>query len=305
MPADPTETTGRGIPALAPAPPIALVVVAITSVQFGAALAATLFDRAGVAGVSALRLGLAAIILLAVWRPWRTRHSAKALRAAALFGLVMGGMNMSFYYAVDRIPLGVAVTIEFLGPIAVAAIFSARRRDLVWPGLALVGVVLLAEPWKSGDSLDMVGVGLALLAAVFWGLYIVVAERASRLFDGGQGLAIAMGFAAAMALVPGIAEAGATLLEPSLLAVGLAVCLLSTVIPYTLETEALRRIPPGVFGVLMSIEPAIATFAGLLILHESLAAPQLLAIALVVTASVGVTRSSPGVLETPEAPIDS
>jgi inner membrane transporter RhtA len=299
-----SEDTGRGIPALEPVPPIVLVVAAITSIQFGAALAATLFDRVGPAGVSAVRLTLAALVLLAIWRPWRKRRTAEALRAAALFGVVLGAMNLTFFLAVDRIPLGVAVTIEFLGPIAVGAIYSARRRDLVWPAIALLGVVLLAEPWDTSGGLDTVGMALAAVAAVFWGVYIVVAERASRLFDGGEGLSIALVFAAFISLVPGVAEAGSDLLDPELLAIGLAVSLLSTVIPYSLETEALRRIPRGVFGVLMSLEPAVAALAGLLILGEHLAAVQLAAIALVVVASVGVTRSS-SALDAPSATMDA
>lgn len=292
------------MPALRGVPPIALVVTAIVSIQFGAALGATLFDRLPVAAVSALRLTLAALILLAIWRPWRTRHSPQALRLAALLGLTLGAMNLMFFYAVDRVPLGIVVTIEFLGPIAVGAIFSARRRDLVWPALALVGVLLLAEPWKTDDGLDLLGVGAAAIAAVFWGLYIVVAERASREFDGAEGLSISMVFAALLALVPGLASGGLGDLDLPILGIGLAVALASSVIPYTLETEALRRIPRGVFGVLMSMEPAIAALAGFLVLDESLDGLQLAAIAVVVLASVGVTRSSVE-LQRPEASLDA
>jgi inner membrane transporter RhtA len=271
---------------------VALVLTGVTSIQFGAALAATLFDRAGPAGTSTLRLGFAALILLAMWRPWRRRHARADLRLAALFGLTLGAMNLTFYEALDRIPLGVAVTIEFLGPITVATLLSRRRLDLVWVGLALLGVVLLAAPWQQGGGLDGVGVAFALVAAVFWGLYILIAQRAGRVFDGGEGLAIAMVWAAAIPLVPGIAQAGTDLLAPGLLLAGLGVALLSSVIPYSLETEALRRMPANVFGILMSLEPAVAALAGFLVLSQSLGARELVAVTLVVAASIGVTRGA-------------
>ena len=289
---EPTQASGRGIPALDPIPPVALVLTGVTSIQFGAALAATLFDQAGPAGTSALRLSFAALVLLALWRPWRRRHDPRALRLVALFGLTLGAMNLTFYEALDRIPLGIAVTIEFLGPITVATLLSRRRLDLVWVGLATAGILLLAAPWQESGGLDTAGVVFALVAAVFWGLYIVLAQRAGRFFDGGEGLAIAMVWAAAIPLVPGVAEAGADLLDPGLLAAGFGVALLSSVIPYSLETEALRRMPASVFGILMSLEPAVAALAGLLVLSQSLGAREIIAIGLVVTASIGVTRAA-------------
>ncbi len=219
----PTLEPGRGIAALDPIPPVALVLTGVTSIQFGAALAATLFDQAGPAGTSVLRLSLAAIVLLIVWRPWRHRHAPVHLRLAAIFGITLGLMNLTFYEALDRIPLGVAVTIEFLGPITVATLLSRRRLDLVWVALATAGILLLAAPWQQGGGLDGVGVALALTAAVFWGMYILLAQRAGRVFDGGEGLAIAMVWAAAIPLVPGIAQAGTDLLAPGLLAAGLGV----------------------------------------------------------------------------------
>lgn len=306
MPAaqEPPQAAGRGIPALDPIPPVALVLTGVTSIQFGAALAATLFDRAGPAGVSALRLSLAAIVLLVIWRPWRRRRDPRALRLVALFGLTLGAMNLTFYEALDRIPLGVAVTIEFLGPITVATLLSRRRLDLVWIALATAGIVLLAAPWQGGDALDTVGIAFALVAAGFWGLYIVLAQRAGKHFDGGEGLAIAMVWAAAIPLVPGIVQAGSELLDPGLLAAGLGVALLSSVIPYSLETEALRRMPANVFGVLMSLEPALAALAGFLVLSQGLGAREIVAIALVVTASIGVTRAAPATA-TPAASLDA
>lgn len=287
-----TPAPGRGIPALDPVPPVALVLTGVTSIQFGAALAATLFDEVGPSGTSVLRLTFAALVLLAIWRPWRRRHDPRALRLVALFGLTLGAMNLTFYEALDRIPLGVAVTIEFIGPITVATLLSRRRLDLLWVALAVAGIVLLAAPWQEGGALDTTGVVLALIAATFWGLYILLAQRAGRHFDGGEGLAIAMVWAAAIPLVPGIVQAGADLLDPLLLATGFGVALLSSVIPYSLETEALRRMPANVFGVLMSLEPALATLAGFVVLSQSLGARELLAIGLVVAASIGVTRGA-------------
>lgn len=282
---------GRGIPALDPVPPVVLVLTGVTSIQFGAALAATLFDDLGPAGTSVLRLGFAALVLLAIWRPRIGRHRPEHLRLAVLFGLVLGAMNLTFYEALDRIPLGTAVTIEFIGPIAVATLLSRRRLDLVWVALAAAGIVLLAAPW-SEVGLDSAGVAFALVAAFFWGIYILLAQRAGRVFDGGEGLAIAMVAAALVPLLPGLAEAGADLLTPQLLLLGLGVALLSSVVPYSLETEALRRMPANVFGVLMSLEPAVAAVAGFLVLSQDLGPREITAIALVVAASIGVTRSA-------------
>jgi inner membrane transporter RhtA len=301
---DRPQAAGRGIPALDPIPPVALVLTGVTSIQFGAALAATLFDEAGPAGTSVLRLGFAALVLLAVWRPWRRRHDPRALRLVAIFGLTLGAMNLTFYEALDRIPLGVAVTIEFLGPITVATLLSRRRLDLVWVALATAGILLLAAPWQEGGGLDTTGVVFALIAAGFWGLYIVLAQRAGRFFDGGEGLAIAMLWAALIPLVPGLAQAGTDLLDPALLAAGFGVALLSSVIPYSLETEALRRMPANVFGVLMSLEPAVAALAGFLVLSQSLGARELFAIGLVVAASIGATRAAGGPVSA-EASLDA
>ena len=294
---------GRGIPALDPVPPVVLVLTGVTSIQFGAALAATLFDDLGPAGTSVLRLGFAALVLLAIWRPRLSRHRPVHLRLALLFGVVLGAMNLTFYEALDRIPLGVAVTIEFIGPISVATLLSKRRLDLIWVALAALGIVLLAAPW-SEVGLDGAGVAFALVAAFFWAVYILLAQRAGRVFDGGEGLAIAMVAAALVPLVPGVREAGSDLLTPELLLLGLGVALLSSVVPYSLETEALRRMPAHVFGVLMSLEPAVAALAGLLVLSQDLGAREIAAIALVVAASIGVTRTATSVPPA-EASIDA
>ena len=280
-----------GIPALAPVPPVAMVLAAATSIQFGAALAATLFDEVGPAGASVLRLAPAAVLLLAIWRPRLSAHPRRHLRLAALFGLTLGAMNLCFYEGLDRIPLGPAVTIEFAGPVAVAVLLSRRRLDLLWVALAIAGILLLTNPFGA-HGLSATGVAFILAAALFWALYIVLGQRLSYAFDAGTGLALGAVVAALVPLGPGIAQAGATLVHPRLLGLGCAVALLSSVIPYTLETESLRRIPAHVFGVLMSLEPAVATIAGFLVLGQTLGGRDLLAIGLVTAASVGVTRAA-------------
>jgi len=270
-------------------PPVTLVLAAVSSIQFGAALATTLFDELGPGGVSALRLGVAAAIMLAVWRPDPREHPAADLRLVALFGLTLGGMNYFFYEGLDRIPLGIAVTIEFVGPLGVAIATSRRRLDLVWAGVAGGGIVLLNRP--GGDGVDTVGLVFILLAAACWAAYILLAQRAGQVFHGSRGLAMAMAVAFLVPLGPGIQQGGLDLLTPEHLLIGAGIALASSVIPYSLETEALRRIPTNVFGVLMSLEPAVAALAGFVVLGQDLDAAEITAIALVVVASVGVTRS--------------
>jgi inner membrane transporter RhtA len=266
-------------------PPTLLVLAAVASVQFGAALAKTLFDEIGPGGTVFLRVLFAAIVLALLWRPRLAGHDRRELGLAVLFGLVLGGMNLAFYASLERIPLGIAVTFEFVGPLGVAVFGSRRPRDLLWVGLAAAGILLLSD--FGGTDLDKVGVGLALLAGACWAAYILVAARVGRAFPGGGGLSLAM-VIAAVALAPiGIADAGAELLVPWVLAAGAAVGVLSSAIPYALELEALRRLPVGVFGVLMSLEPAMAALAGFVLLGEELAARELAAIALVIAASAG------------------
>jgi inner membrane transporter RhtA len=269
-------------------PPVALVLAAVVSVQFGAALAATLFDDFDATGISLLRLGFAALVLLAVWRPRPSQHSRADLRLAGLFGLCLGGMNTTFYEAVERIPLGIAVTIEFAGPLGVAVVASRRRVDVVWAALAAAGILVLADP--GGGTVEPAGVAFALAAGAFWALYIVLSERTGARFAGGRGLALAMVVAVLVPLVPGLQADGGALLAPEVLLVGLGVAVMSSVIPYSLETEALRSMPKNVFGVLMSLEPAVAALAGFLVLSQDLGLRELVAIGLVVTASAGATR---------------
>jgi inner membrane transporter RhtA len=270
---------------------VPLVLVAITSLQFGAAIAGTIFDNIGPAGTALLRAFFAAVILQAIWRPTLRGHGARDLRLVVVFGLLLGAMNLCIYESFARIPLGVAVTIEFAGPLALAVALSRRRLDVACAVLAAIGILVLADP--GGGAVDALGVTFALIAAACWAAYILVAQAAAQVFTGGRGLALAMTVAVLVPLVPGIAGAGTDLIDPRWLAIGCAVALMSSVLPYSLETEALRRLPANVFGVLMSLEPAVAAIAGFLVLGQDLRAPDIVGMALVIAASIGVTRAAP------------
>ncbi len=274
---------------LARAPSGGLVVGAIASVQFGSALAATLFERLGAGGTVFLRLASAALILLLLWRPRLRGRTPRELALAGAFGVVLAAMNLSFYEALSRIPLGIAVTFEFVGPLAVAVAGSRRRIDRLWVVLALAGILALTRGAVHG--LNGLGIALALIAGGFWGTYIVLNARLGRAFEGSTGLTLAMCVAALAALPVGVADSG-HMLEPASLALGSSVGILSSVIPYTFELEALRRIAPATFGVLMSLEPAVAALAGFVVLGQQLGLRALLGIALVVAASVGASRSA-------------
>jgi inner membrane transporter RhtA len=269
-------------------PPPVLVLSSMMSLQVGAAFAKKLFGMAGPAGVVSLRLAFAALILLAVCRPsWRLDR--RTLLVVAAFGAVLAGMNMLIYHAFARIPLGAAVTFEFVGPLAVAVFGSRRKLDLLWATLAGVGVALLS---KVDGGMDVLGVLFALSAGALWAAYILIARKLGKHTSGGSGLALSMTFGALVAVPFGAVEAGPALVQPPVLLVGLVVAVMSSVIPYSFELEALRHIPARVFGVLMSLEPGFAALAGLAVLHEALGLMQWLAIACVVLASIGATRSS-------------
>jgi inner membrane transporter RhtA len=272
------------------APSGGLVVGSIASVQFGSALAATLFLHVGPAGAVLLRLSSASIVLLAIWRPRLRSRGRRELLLASVFGLVLAAMNLSFYNAIDRIPLGIAVAIEFVGPLAVAVGGSRRRIDLLWVSLAVAGILALTHGGTQG--LNAFGVAFALVAGCLWGAYILLSARVGRAFEGGTGLALSMCVACAVALPVGVAQGGAHLLEPRSLALGAAVGMLSSAIPYSFELEALRRLAVSVFGVLMSLEPAMAALAGFIVLGQNLSARALAGIALVVAASIGASRQS-------------
>jgi inner membrane transporter RhtA len=274
---------------LARMPSGALVLGAITSVQLGAAVATTLFEAIGPGGTVFERLAFGSLVLLAVWRPRIRGRSRRELLQAAVFGLVLAAMNLSFYEALDRIPLGIAVALEFVGPLTVALLGSRRALDLLWVAFAAAGILILTHP--GGHSLDGLGVALALLAGVFWGAYIVLNARLGQVFPGVTGLTLGM-CVGTLAVAPlGIVEGAGQLLSLETLVLGGAVGVLSSVIPYSFEVEALRRIAPPVFGVLMSLEPAVAALAGFLVVGQRISVRLLVGIALVVVASVGSTRS--------------
>jgi inner membrane transporter RhtA len=266
-----------------------LVVAGIISVQFGAAIAKDLFTLVPPTAMVWLRLMTSAIVLLIMARPRLTGHSGRDWLIVLGFGVSLMIMNWSIYQSFARIPLGIAVTIEFLGPLTVAVVGSRRLIDLMWVGLAGGGVALLG---LSRASLNFAGVGFALLAAVAWAGYILLSAQTGRRWPGLTGLAIASVVGAIVLAPPAILEAGSRMLNPTVLALGVGVGLLSSVIPYSFELIALRRIPPRVFGILMSLEPAAAAIAGMLVLGEFLTLIQWLAMACVVIASIGATRAS-------------
>jgi inner membrane transporter RhtA len=273
-------------------PPQLLLLGSIASVQFGSAFAAKLFGQAGPGGVVLLRLGLSAALLLAISRPSLRGRTRADLTAALAFGLVLGSMNWSFYEALDRLPLGVAVTIEFLGPLAVAVAGSRRALDLVWVVLAGGGVALLALR-GSHHGITALGVVLALVAGTCWAGYILLSKRVGATFASLDGLAIALGVGTLLVIPAGVIEGGAALGRPGVLAGGLAVALLSSLIPYSLEIIALRRLSSAAFGLLMSLEPAFAALAGVIVLSQALSGVLLLAVGMVIVASVGTTVTQP------------
>ena len=279
---------------------VGLVVAAAVSPQLGAAFAVTLFDELGPAGAAFLRLALAAIVLCVIWRP----RLAGDLRLAGALGVSLGLMNWSFYESIARLPLGVAVTIEFAGPLLVAVLGSRRPLDLVWVVLAAAGIVLLVGP--GAESVDPVGVAFALadgpgIARGSDGKPLISPEdkpaiylnkRTGAAFPGGSGLAIAMAVGALVVLPAGVLQAGGALAEPALLGTAFVVAILSSVLPYSLDLEALRRLPEAVFGVLMSLDPAVAAVVGVVLLNQVLGARDVLAIAMVVVASAGAASLS-------------
>lgn len=268
-----------------------MVLGAIFSVQLGAAIATKLFDRIGPSGVTFLRSALAAVMLAVV-----ARESLKALRRSQLrdvviFGLILAAMNLCFYEAIDRLPLGVVVALEFLGPLGVAVFGSRRRRDLIWVAIAALGVLLLTDPFSS-SGIDATGTVLALTAGALWAAYIVQSARVGASYPGLSGIASATAVAGVVLIPIGVAQGGADLLDPGVIAAGFGVGLLSTALPYSLELEALRRLPKAVFGVLMSLEPAVAALIGFVALSQDLSAAEVIAIGLVVAASAGAMRSA-------------
>lgn len=271
-----------------PAPPQVLLLGSIASVQFGAAFANRLFAQAGPGGVVFLRLALSALMLVIAVRPAVRGRTRGDYGAVVAYGLILGTMNWSFYEALDRLPIGVAVTIEFTGPLAVAIAGSRRALDALWVLFAGGGVLLLAVHGDAHD-IDALGVLFALIAGVCWAGYILVSKRVGATFAQLDGLAIALCIGALVTMPAGIVQGGSALGRGSVLVGGVAVALLSSIIPYSLELIALRRLSTAAFGLLMSLEPAVAALAGVIVLSQPLHAVTAAAIVMVVTASVGTT----------------
>lgn len=264
---------------------IVLVLAAATSVQAGASVAKSLFSTLGPPGVVWLRLLFGSLALWVAARPQLRSRPWSELRLIAALGVVLVTMNISFYEAIDRVPLGITVTVEFLGPLAVATIASRRRLDLLWVALAGLGVALLAAAASGG--VHVLGLVFAALAGLCWALYITLSVPVGRLFPGASGLAAAMLLGALLITPWGIVSAGAGLRDPQLVGAAAGVGLLSSALPWSLELEALRRLPTNVFGVVLALEPVIAALMGRLFLHEHLGVRSWVAIGLVVTASAG------------------
>ena len=271
-----------------PATPILALLGSMCSIQVGAALAQHLFPVVGAPGTTALRVGLAALILLAIRRPSLRGLDRASWRALGLYGACLGLMNLCFYLALRTIPLGVAVAVEFVGPLVVAAASHRSRLDILWLALAAAGLALLT-PW-GGQALDPLGLILALGAGVFWGLYILFGQAAGQIGEGAAA-ALGMGVAALVVIPFGALSAGARLLDPALLPLGLTVAVLSSALPYSLEMFALTRLPRTTFGTLMSLEPAIGALSGFLLLGQQLSLRQGGAIAAVMLASAGAALS--------------
>lgn len=275
--------------------PVVLVLLAVVSVQFGGALAATLLPLVGVPGSVLMRLLFASAILLAWVRPRIRGRSRADWTTVGLFAVALTTMNLSFYASLERLPIGVAVTIEFLGPLALAAATSRQGRDVFAVTAALVGVLLISQalttPWA---EMDLLGIGLAATAGACWAAYIVLSRRTGARFEGLDGIALCLAIGGLLLLPWGVLSAGTSLLDGEALTRGLGIALLSSAIPYSLELIALRRLSAGTFGVLLSLEPAFAALAGLLVLGQVLDLPQILGMGLVVVASVAVLGGSKG-----------
>jgi inner membrane transporter RhtA len=268
-------------------PPSGLVLLSSFAVQLGTAVSKSLFEALGASGAAFQCKWLAAILLLIVWRPRLRNYCWQDYLVVGLFGLSIALMHLAVYAAIERIPLGVASTLEFIGPLGVAIAGSRRALDLVWVALAAIGVVLLA-PLSGDAALDPVGVGFALISGLGWASYILLSTCVGQVMPGGAGLALAIAAASILTAPFGLGN-GAVLLKPELLILGLLAAVLTTVLPYSLEFSALKRISPRNFGVLMSVEPAIAALVGFVFLHERLSLQTLLATALVTMAAIGTT----------------
>jgi inner membrane transporter RhtA len=270
---------------------VALVIIAMMSLTLGASLAKSLFQTAGPGGVTVLRVGVGAMLLCALWRPWRFRLSPHQLRAVFLYGVTLGVMNLLFYHSIARLPIGLAIAIEFLGPLGVALVYSRRKIDLVWAFSAGLGILLILPFHELSAQTDVLGVMFALGAAAAWALYIILGKKAGQSASTGAVTSIGMSVAFLSVLPFGGVEAAWLLSRPELIPLALGVGLLSSALPYSLEMQALKRIPEKPYGLLMSLEPAIGALIAYLFLSETLALAQCLAVGLIISASVGSTYS--------------
>jgi inner membrane transporter RhtA len=270
--------------------PVGLLLIAMASIQTGASLAKSMFPVVGAQGTTTLRLIFASVIMLLILRPWRAKLTAKSLKTVIVYGMALGGMNFLFYMSLQTVPLGIAVALEFTGPLAVAIYASRRAIDFAWIALAAAGLLLLIPTGATTTGIDLVGAGYALGAGVCWALYILFGQKAGA--DNGVTTAALGVMIAALFVAPiGIVHAGAALLTPALIPIAIGVAILSTALPYTLEMVALTRMPARTFGTLMSIEPAFGALSGLLFLHEYLTLSQWMAIMCIILASVGATMT--------------
>ena len=273
--------------------PVGLLLIAMASIQSGASLAKSMFPIVGAQGTTALRLIFASIIMLLILRPWRAKLTAKSLKTVIVYGIALGGMNFLFYMSLRSVPLGVAVALDFTGPLAVAIYSSRRAIDFAWIALAITGLLLLIPVGESAQGIDLIGASYALGAGVCWALYILFGQKAGA-DNGVQTAALGVMIAALFIAPIGIVHAGSALLTPSLIPIAIGVAILSTALPYTLEMIALTRMPTRTFGTLMSIEPAFGALSGLLFLHEVLSFTQWMAILCIIMASVGATMTMRG-----------
>ncbi|WP_223519349.1 threonine/homoserine exporter RhtA [Pseudomonas sp. GL-B-19] len=269
---------------------VGLLLIAMASIQSGASLAKSMFPVIGAQGTTTLRLIVASVIMLLLLRPWRAKLTAKSLRTVIIYGMALGGMNLLFYMSLRTVPLGIAVALEFTGPLAVAIYASRRAIDFLWIALAVAGLLLLVPTGATSAGIDLTGASYALGAGVCWALYILFGQRAGA-DNGVQTAALGVMIAALFVAPIGIVHAGAALLSPALIPVAIGVAILSTALPYTLEMVALTRMPARTFGTLMSIEPAFGALSGLLFLNEYLSLSQWMAILCIILASVGATMT--------------
>lgn len=281
--------------------PIFALFVAMISIQTGASLAKHLFPLLGVQGTTTLRIGFAALILCALWRPWRKKLTPQQLRLVLFYGIALGVMNLQFYLALQRIPLGIAVALEFAGPLTLTLFSSRRKLDFLWAVLAGVGIVLVLPMKEASASLDPIGILFALGAGICWAFYIYFGQKISASLHGGYAAAYGMTVAALVVLPFGLLSSGADLLNLEIMPTAFAVAILSSALPYSLEMIGLKALPPQTYGILMSLEPAFAALSGLAFLGEKLELLQWMAIVCIIVASVGTSltaRKNKVVLET-------